>query len=114
MTSGVSEKQILSFLEYNCILLEISWRCRGNNAHCHVVYNCEEAENDPSVYTEEEQLGKLGYMLMEYYSLIAIRNDDTPQLNRLGILFSILLSEKELGIYAKACIFVCKKHIHCV
>ena len=53
-------------------------------------------------------------MLMEYYSLIAIRNDDTSQLNRLGILFSILLSEKELGIYDKACIFICKKHIHCV
>lgn len=114
MTSGVSKKQILSFLEYNCFLLEISWRCRENNARCRVIYNCEKAENDPSVYTKEEWLSKLGYILMECYSLIAIRNDDTSKLNWLGILFSILLSEKQLGIYAKACIFVCKKHIHCV
>lgn len=39
--------------------------------------------NDPNVYTKEEWLNKSGYILMEYCSLIAMRNDDTSKLTDL-------------------------------
>lgn len=83
MSFGISKKQIPSFLGRNCILLQIHEDGGKTLFTAMPFIIVKKVGNDPNVYTKEEWLNKLGYILMEYYSLIAIRNDDTSKLTDL-------------------------------